>query len=95
MTVKQQIEYWIKTARGDLETAQLIFDSGRNLHHCLFFCHLALEKGLKANVVKKTKATPPKIHDLEILAEKAGLDLPDDMKDFFSLMNTFNLEGIS
>lgn len=93
MNVKDQIHYWLKTAKDDLETAQIIFDAGRNYHHCLFFCHLVLEKGLKANVVKATGKTPPKIHNLLLLTEKAKLVLTPEQKDFFLLMNTFNIEG--
>lgn len=93
MNVKKQIQYWLKTAENDLETAQLIFDAGKNYHHCLFFCHLVLEKGLKALVVKRTESYPPKIHDLEMLAAKADLQLTDDLKDFFFLMTKYCLEG--
>lgn len=91
--VKKQIDYWFRTAANDLETAQIIFDAGKNYHHCLFFCHLVLEKGLKALVVRETKAIPPKIHDLEMLAERAGVSLSNDLAEFLSLMNTFNLEA--
>lgn len=66
MNVKKQIQYWLKTAEKDWETAQIIFDAGKNYHHCLFFCHLVLEKGLKANVVKVTGTVPPKIHTFNI-----------------------------
>jgi len=93
MDVKEQVAYWIKSAKDDLETAEVIFKNAKRFHYCLFFCHLTLEKGLKALVVKHTEKTPPKIHDLEILSEKADLNLSDDMKRFFSLMNTFNLEA--
>lgn len=84
---------WLTSARSDLETAQTIFDSGKNLHHCLFFCHLVLEKGMKAFVARTTQSLPPRIHDLELLAERASLVLTSEMKDFFSLMNSFNLEA--
>ncbi len=52
MNVKKQIDYWLTTAKSDLETAEIIFKAGKNYHHCLFFCHLVLEKGLKALVAK-------------------------------------------
>lgn len=93
MNAKKQVEYWLTTARSDLETAQTIFDSGKNLHHCLFFCHLVLEKGMKALVARRTGSLPPRIHDLELLAERASLLLTSELKDFFSLMNSFNLEA--
>ena len=96
MTVKnakKQIDYWFRTAANDLETAQIIFDAGKNYHHCLFFCHLVLEKGLKANVVRTTGAVPPKIHNLLLLAERAEMLLTQEQKDFLRFMNGFNIEG--
>ncbi len=93
MNVKRQVQYWLKSADSDLETAQIIFDSGKSLHYCLFFCHLVMEKGLKGLVAKRTESIPPRIHDLEVLAEKADIDLSEEMKEFFSLMNTYNLEA--
>lgn len=43
MTVKEQIEYWIKTADHDLKTAEHLFDNGYYMW-CLFIGHLVLEK---------------------------------------------------
>lgn len=83
----------MKTAQSDFDTAQTIFESGKNLHHCLFFCHLVLEKELKAIVAKRTKSLPPRIHDLEVLAKRGMVQLDPETKDFFSLMNSFNLEA--
>jgi len=93
MTIKQQIQYWLTTANSDLNTAEDIFNAGRNYHHCLFFCHLALEKGLKALVVKATGKTPPKIHNLMLLSEKANLQVTKSQSDFLFLMNGYNLEA--
>jgi HEPN domain-containing protein len=93
MNVRKQIDYWLTTAKSDLETAEIIFRSGRNYHHCLFFCHLVLEKGLKALVVKATKKIPPRIHSLPLLGDKAKVSLEDDQRDFLLLMNGFNIEG--
>jgi HEPN domain-containing protein len=93
MNVKKQIDYWLTTAKSDLETAEIIFKAGKNYHHCLFFCHLVLEKGLKALVAKHTKNFPPKMHDLESLALKAGIELTQEQKDFYSLMTGYSIEA--
>ena len=93
MNVKKQVDHWLKTAEKDFETAKIILDAGKNYHYCLFFCHLVLEKALKALVVQCTGETPPKIHDLEVLAKKAKLALTEDEKDFFTLMTGYNLEA--
>ena len=93
INVKRQIGYWLTTAESDFESAKLILDKGKNLHWCLFLCHLVIEKHLKALVVQHTKRVAPKIHDLEYLAELAGLELPVKELDFLTEMNVFNLEA--
>jgi HEPN domain-containing protein len=59
LNTEKQIEYWINTAKTDLDTAELLIRESRNIHG-LFFCHLAIEKALKAHVVKDTGQIPPK-----------------------------------
>jgi len=44
--------------------------------HTLFMGHLALEKLLKALVVKATKAHAPMTHSLPFLAEKSRINIP-------------------
>jgi len=93
MDIKRQVEYWLKSGLNDLETAEIIFQSGKNYHHCLFFCHSVLEKGLKALVARHTEAIPPRSHNLLRLAELAELELPAEVADFFTRMNVFQLEA--
>ena len=59
MNSSNQIEYWIKASKLDWETASDLFFSGKNYHFCLFLCHLAIEKLLKALVIKETDRHPP------------------------------------
>jgi len=49
----KQIDYWVKGAFSDIETAELLL-TGKKYVKSLFFCHLAIEKILKALVVKNT-----------------------------------------
>ena len=63
MNIKEIIDYWLKSAEEDLKTAKSLFKSKR-YHHCLFFCHLFIEKIIKALVVKKTKRQSPYGHNL-------------------------------
>ena len=70
MNVKKQIDYWIRTSTDDLETAELLISNSRFLHG-LFLCHLCIEKAIKAHVVKTTNSTPPRVHNLSFLLEKA------------------------
>lgn len=50
---EKQIVYWIRSAVDDLETAKIPIEKNRLLHG-LFFCHLVIEKAIKAHVVKST-----------------------------------------
>jgi len=49
--------------------------TGRYLY-VVFFCHLALEKMLKAHVVEVTQSIPARTHDLIYLVKKSELSLP-------------------
>jgi len=91
MTVKEQIEYWIKIAEYDLPVAEHLLESGYYVW-CLFIGHLILEKILKAHYVKDTGETPPKIHDLVKLAEKTKLNLTREQTEFLLKANSYNLE---
>lgn len=73
MDNQKQIEYWQKGASLDFQTANDIFESGKNLHFCLYMCHLSIEKLLKVVIVKVAGEFPPKSHNLLRLAELAKL----------------------
>jgi HEPN domain-containing protein len=64
-------QQWVERARYDLDTADAMFKAGRFLY-VLFCCQQAIEKALKAVIVKKTGELPPRIHNLLRLAETAG-----------------------
>ena len=85
-------EFWVKSAAEDLKTAQSLFVSKR-YHHCLFFCHLFIEKILKALVVKKTKKPSPYDHNLLRLAELSGIAFAQDQLDALTEIKTFNIGG--
>ena len=52
LNIQKQINYWITGAEDDIETAGLLIREKRTLHG-LFFCHLVIEKAIKAHVGKK------------------------------------------
>lgn len=88
----KQIEYWKNSAGDNLETAEILIESGKTVEG-LFFCHLAIEKYLKAHFVKATGELAPKSHKLLYLAEKALIELNDEQKDFFSVLMQYQIEG--
>jgi len=80
MAVKDHKE-WLLQAASDLETADVLLEASRYIH-CVFFCHLAVEKALKAMVFLKHNQEPPKTHNLNALLKKADLAPPPDLKYF-------------
>lgn len=67
MKVQEVVNFWLESAEDALDTAEKLF-SAKKYHHCFFFCHLFVEKGLKALVVKKTKEHAFPTHNLAHLA---------------------------
>lgn len=92
INTEAQKKYWQAGAAGDLETAEILIAKAKLLEG-LFFCHLAIEKAVKALVVETTKDIPPKTHNLIRLSELANLSLNQENADFFGEMMMFHLEG--
>jgi HEPN domain-containing protein len=90
--VEEQVTYWRTGAREELATAELLLEHNR-VNQGLFWAHLALEKALKALVTRRTKATPPFIHDLVRLAEMADIDLDAKQRSFLASCNRFAIRG--
>ena len=92
MTIKEHINYWLKSASHDLDTAKTLFKI-KKYDWCLFIGHLVLEKTLKAIWVRDNKNNiPPKTHNLVKLAEETTLNINDEMKIQLLNINDFNIE---
>jgi len=90
--MEKQIIFWQNSADESWTTAEMLFKSKR-YNHCLFFCHLTLEKCLKGLIVAKTKTAAPYIHDLEKLAIMTKLKFsPDQLKDL-RVITKFNISA--
>ena len=90
--IPKQVEYWRSGALDSLEAAEILIDKDKRLEG-LFFCHLAIEKALKAHAVKGTRDVPPRTHNLQRLVSVARLDLKDSQFDFMGNMMEFQIEG--
>lgn len=84
--------YLLAGSKKDLEVAEFLFKK-KYYSQCLFFCHLTLEKLLKAVLIKRTKKFAPFTHDLKKLAELIGLALPQKQKDYLDEISVFNIAG--
>jgi len=65
----------------------------KRYHHCLFFCHLVVEKALKALVTKETGDHALPTHNLIRLAKNANLSLSPEREAGLEEINTFNIRA--
>lgn len=89
---QKHIEYWMNEAEDNIVSAEILVQKGRLLHG-LFFCHLVIEKAIKAHVVKETKVIPPRSHNLILLSEKANLKVGDSNEIFLGILMKYQLQG--
>lgn len=92
MTAKDFVQFWLKSAADDLDTAEKLIDA-KKYHHGLFFCHLALEKLLKGLVYKNTKLHALPIHNLVHLAKQARLSLSEIQTNDFKEITSWNIQA--
>ncbi len=90
--VEKTIAYWTESSEYDLATGASLLRS-KKYPYALFFGHLAIEKMLKALVVKNTSAHAPYSHSLIMLAQKSGLQIPEDMLDQLAEFMEFHTEA--
>ena len=85
--MKDETRGWVRLAEGDLAVASLTLE-GKFYSHCVFHCHEAVEKILKALWIEHTsQGVPPRIHDLPALAEQAGLDLSQQQTELLGKLS--------
>jgi len=92
INIQKQVDYWIEGADEDIVTAELLIRERRILHG-LFFCHLVVEKAIKAFVVKKISDVAPRTHNLIYLSEQAGLEFDEDTQIFLGILMKYQLQG--
>ena len=86
--------YWVNESKEDLETAEILLDKKRFLE-AAFFCHLSVEKLLKAIFAENTEQIPPKSHNLLLLAKQANIfdTMPDATREYIADIQPFQIEG--
>lgn len=75
-----------------METAEILINNGKLLQG-LFFCHLAIEKILKALIQKKTLKIPPKSHNLKYLSELASIEITEEQNLIMAVLMKYQMEG--
>ena len=92
MDVQKLVDHWVNSAEDDIKTVEALWES-RRYHHCLFFCHLVVEKALKALVVRRTGEQALPVHNLIRLARDAGVKIPPEKEVDLEEINTFNVRA--
>ena len=90
MTQEMAVKIWVDGAIDALDTCDKLFKS-KKYHHALFFCHLAVEKALKAKYALGHSDMPPYTHHLVLLASKVDTKLTEEQQIFLPEINTFNI----
>jgi len=90
----EKSKYWLELAYDDIETAKWLLE-GNKLLECGLFCHLAVEKALKAVVTEVTKEIPPRVHDLLRLARlgKVYEEITEQQIDFLDEITPLQIEA--
>ena len=83
---------WAEQARYDLDTADAMFKAGRYLY-VLFCCQQAVEKALKAVIVRRTGELPPRVHNLLRLAEVAGIESDAEQARFLGELSGYYIQS--
>lgn len=63
----------------------------KKYHHALFFVQLTIEKLLKAFHIKNNDDSPLYVHNLVLLAQKAGVKLTEQQGEDLKEISTFNI----
>jgi HEPN domain-containing protein len=91
MTKQEHINYWLATAAHDYDSAQACLEHGEYLW-CMHISHIMLEKALKANWVRESNKSVPKLFNLCKIAEGTRLNLSEEQKCFLADLAMFDLE---
>ena len=59
----------------------------------MFFCHLVIEKAIKAHVVKTSGEVAPRSHNLIYLSEKTDLAFDNETEIFMGILMKYQLQG--
>ena len=83
---------WFRQAQYDFGTAESRIAAWR-YPPVIFFCHLALEKALKALYVEKYNDIPEKTHSLVLLIDLLELEPPPHLLDSLIVINRLGITG--
>ncbi|MBL8015527.1 MAG: HEPN domain-containing protein [Candidatus Doudnabacteria bacterium] len=89
--MEEYIAYMFKTSKEEWQAAEYLL-AGKKYAPCLFFCHLAIEKILKAVVAKQTQKLPPPTHNLLELIRFGNIKISSRKWELLETISRFNLD---
>ena len=89
---EKTVQYWFEGAEYDMDVAEAMYEKGK-YPYALFMGHLALEKLLKALVVKTTLKHAPYTHSLPLLIDKSGIQIPRETIKSLARFMEFHFEA--
>jgi HEPN domain-containing protein len=89
---KKTIQYWLSGAEYDIGVAEAMYEK-KKYPYALFMGHLAIEKLLKALVVKTTHEHAPYTHSLTLLADKTAIEVPQKILKQLAGFMDFHFEA--
>ena len=94
MNSEEKIRYWIDLSDEDLRAGSTLLAGGHYLY-VGFMCHQCIEKIFKAVYEYKRNDTPPFVHDLMLIANRAGIsDMFDEKQtDFIEQLSPLNIRA--
>jgi len=90
--VEKTVAYWLEGAEYDMGVADAMYQTEK-FPYALFMGHLALEKLLKALVVKTQGEHAPYTHSLPLLADKLTFEIPQEIKKKLARFMEFYFES--
>ena len=94
MTSEEKVKYWIELSDEDFRVAKGLLKL-KHFLYVAFMCHQCIEKIFKAAYEHRINDTPPFVHDLMSIADRAGiLDLFDDAQtEFIEQLSPLNIKA--
>lgn len=87
MAKNKTIRHWLDFAKEDLKTAEILFNS-KSYKNCIYHCHQAIEKFLKANIIARGKRFR-KTHDLPDLLKESEVKYTKEILEFIHELNSY------
>ena len=90
--IEKTVQYWLEGAEYDLDVAKALYEK-KKYPYALFIGHLALEKLLKALVVRTTRKHAPYTHSLPLLAGQIDTGIPQKIMKKLAAFMEFHFEA--